>query len=78
MKSTIMEMIEKNNYVNYEKYKLNIKMPLIYVLKYYVLCMYLWRQFEKGSIRNVNNVNNVDSNKIESEGNDTLIMYRVN
>lgn len=40
-------MIEKNNYVNYEKYKLNIKMPLIYVLKYYVVCMYLWHQFSR-------------------------------
>lgn len=65
-----MEMIERNNYVNYEKYKLNIKMPLIYVLKYYVLCMYLWRQFQRGSIRNVND-NNGDSNKIQSEGDDT-------
>ena len=44
-----MQMIEKNNYVNYDKYKLNIKMPLIYVLKYYVVCMYLWHQFDRNS-----------------------------
>lgn len=24
-------------------------MPLIYVLKYYVVCMYLWGQFEKNN-----------------------------
>lgn len=40
-----MELIHSNNYVNYEKYKLNIKIPLIYSLKYYVVCYYLWHQF---------------------------------
>ncbi len=38
-------MIHNNNYGNYEKYKLNIKLPLIYTLKYYLTCMYLWHQY---------------------------------
>ena len=54
---------------------MNIKMPLIYVLKYYVLCMYLWHQFDKQSRINTNT--NVDNNDNSNKNDDTLNMYRV-
>ena len=42
-------MIKTQNYVNYEKYKLNIKIPLVYSLKYFLTCIYLWHQFSTHS-----------------------------